>query len=240
MAEDPIKLFSSRAERYPEPDEADAAYGAARAALAAIPGLGGSITEVLSIVLAPAVARRRDEWFKELADALDQVEAKVEGFRVENLAGNEAFVSATVQATRAAAATHQQKKREYLRNALVNVALGKQKDELRQHIFLNAIEAFLPAHVQTLELIWRGSARKVPWDQQAIPMSQRNYGTAIGILNPELKGQPWLTAAILGDLRNRGFSNLVDPNASFPQGSLMTNLGIEFLNFVLSPEDPPQ
>ena len=60
MAEDPIQLFSKRSERYPEPSDADVALGAGRAALAAIPFVGGSITEVLSLVLAPAVTRRRD------------------------------------------------------------------------------------------------------------------------------------------------------------------------------------
>lgn len=33
--------------------------------------VGGSITEVFSLILAPAVARRRDTWFKELADGLE-------------------------------------------------------------------------------------------------------------------------------------------------------------------------
>jgi hypothetical protein len=46
MVEDPIKLFSTRAERYPEPTDTDHAQGAARAALAAIPVIAGTITEV--------------------------------------------------------------------------------------------------------------------------------------------------------------------------------------------------
>jgi hypothetical protein len=79
MAENPIKLFVSRAERYPQPTEADMIQGGARAALAAIPVIGGTVTEVLSMVLAPSVSCRRDVWFKELADGLDQLEAKVEG-----------------------------------------------------------------------------------------------------------------------------------------------------------------
>jgi hypothetical protein len=87
MAELPIKLFSSRAEQYPEPTGSDLALGAARAAVAAIPLVGGSATEVLSMVLAPSVARRRDEWFKELAGALEQLEAKVEDFHVADLCG---------------------------------------------------------------------------------------------------------------------------------------------------------
>jgi DNA-binding GntR family transcriptional regulator len=52
------------------------------------------------MVLAPAVARRRDQWLKELADGLDQLEAKVEGFKVENLQHDEEFVSAVIEASR--------------------------------------------------------------------------------------------------------------------------------------------
>ena len=105
MDENPTKLFATRAERYPEPTDADVALGAGRAALAAIPFVGGPITEILSLVLAPAVTRRRDTWFKELADGLEEAERKIEGFSVENLVQNELFVSAVIQATRAAIST---------------------------------------------------------------------------------------------------------------------------------------
>jgi hypothetical protein len=99
MAEDPIKLFATRAERYPEQTDTDIAQGSARPALAGIPIIGGAVTEVLSMVLAPSVVRRRDQWFKELAHALDEIERKVEGFKVENLQNDESFVSAAIQAT---------------------------------------------------------------------------------------------------------------------------------------------
>ena len=240
MAEDPIKLFATRAERYPEPTEADTAQAIARAGIAAIPLVGGSINQVLALVLAPAVARRRDEWLKELADALDQMEKKVEGFKVENLADNEAFVSATIQATLIAIGTHQREKREYLRNALLNIAKGITSDEIKQQFFLNAIEAFTPAHIKALNVIWKGGGLKIGWDENSIPIMQRTYGAAIGILAPEVKGQTSLIGAVLADLRNRGFSNLGGADLAFPQGGTITNLGIEFLNFVLSPEDLPR
>ena len=54
MTENPLKLFSTRAERYPEPTDADIAQGAAGAALAAIPFVGGPLVEVLAMALAPA------------------------------------------------------------------------------------------------------------------------------------------------------------------------------------------
>jgi hypothetical protein len=71
-------------------------------------------------------------------------------------------------------------------------------------------------------------------------MNQRNYGTAIGIVVRELAGQPYVAAAIFADLRNRGLSNLGGPEMSFPVGGIITNLGVEFLHFVLSPEDLPK
>jgi len=237
MAEDPIKLFATRAERYPEPTEADTAQAIAKAGIAAIPVIGGPINQLLSLVLTPAVGRRRDEWLKELADALDQMEKKVAGFRIEKLADDEAFVSATIQATLIAIGTHQREKREYLRNALLNIAKGITSDEIKQQVFLNAIEAFTPTHIKALNVIWRGGGLNVGWDKNSIPMMQRTYGAAIEILAPEVKGQTSLIGAVLADLRNRGFSNLDGPDLAFPQGGIITNLGIEFLNFVLSPED---
>jgi hypothetical protein len=238
MAEDPIKLFATRAERYPEPTEADTAQAITKAGIAAIPVIGGPINQVLSLVLTPAVGRRRDEWLKELADALDQMEKKFAGFRIEKLANNEAFVSATIQATLIAIGTHQREKREYLRNALLNIAKGITPDEIKQQVFLNAIEAFTPTHIKALNVIWRGG--NIGWDKNSIPMTQRTYGAAIEILAPEVKGQTSLIGAVLADLRNRGFSNLGGPDLAFPQGGIITNLGIEFLNFVQSPEDLPR
>lgn len=46
MSEDPTKLFTKRSGPYPEPTEADLLQGSARAALAAIPVIGGTVTEV--------------------------------------------------------------------------------------------------------------------------------------------------------------------------------------------------
>lgn len=77
----------------------------------------------------------------------------------------------------------------------------------------------------------------IGWDQNSIGMRQRNYGAAIGVLAPELKGQADVIGAVIAELRNRGFSNLSGPDLSFPQGGQITGLGAAFMNFVLSPED---
>jgi hypothetical protein len=237
MAEEPTKLFATRAEQFPQPNEIDATRTAIEKATELIPILGPATVHIIGQFLVPGVERRREEWFKELANDLDRLSETIDGFRVENLVQDEAFVSAMIQATRIALGTHQDKKRGYLRMALLNIAVGRTPDEVKQQIFLNAIEAFTTAHVQALDLVWRGAGRRIPWDEYSIGMGQRNYGAAVGILVPEVKGQPSLIGALFADLRNRGFSILGGAEQVFPQGGVITNLGIEFLNFVLSPAD---
>jgi len=234
MAEESIKLFSTRAERYPQPDASDAVYSALEKTIDQVPVFGPATTLMMSRFWVPSASRRLEEWLKEFARDFDE---HCSHCNIESLVNDEAFVSASIQVARIVVGTHQQEKWEYLRNALLSVAGGKGPDEVRQQIFLNSIEAFSPAHVKALDVIWRGGGRKIPWDENAIPIPQRNYGAAIGLIAPELKGQPSLLSAVLGDLRTRGFSTIAGPDLSFPQGGVITNLGIEFLNFVLRPPE---
>jgi hypothetical protein len=59
MSDEPTNPIATRAQRYPEQTEEDAVQAVARAAVAAVPVIGGTITELLSLVLAPAVERRK-------------------------------------------------------------------------------------------------------------------------------------------------------------------------------------
>jgi hypothetical protein len=225
MAEEPIKLFASRAERYPQQTEADIALGATRAALAAIPVLGGSITEVMSLVLTPAIAKRRDRWFKDLAEAVEQLEDK-KSITIADLIGNEMFISAVVQATRAAIGTHQREKLEALRNAVLNIALSKSLDDEKQIVFLNLIETFSETHLELLKLF-------------------DNPAAYSAIRKNELRARRTLTDPMVIDLSDRGL--LVDPRPYVArtressesltiQGWTLSPLGKQFLSFIATPE----
>jgi hypothetical protein len=203
MAEPRIKLFSSRSEQYPEPTIGDLALGAARAAVAAVPIVGGSATEVLAMVLAPSVARRRDQWFKELADGLDQLETKVDGFRIADLSENEVFVSAVIEASKTAIGTHRQEKYEVLRNALLNIALQRTTDEDQQQIFLRYIAELTIWHIRFLALF------QAPQAKLAAKGVKTNYyiGGASQVLEdyyPELQGKREFYDQIVADLDARG------------------------------------
>jgi hypothetical protein len=240
MSEDPIKLFSTRSERYPEPSEADTLLAGARATLTAIPVLGGSLTEILSLVLAPAVTKRRDEWFKELANALEELETKVEGFRTEQLQNDEIFVSAVIQATRTAASTHQQEKREALRNALLNTALHRTPVEDELQMFLRYIDEMTVWHLRVLQLFQNPSAAL-----QAKNIRLNYYAggphLVLEAVYPELKGKRDFYDQIVADVKARG---MINSSADFLH-TLMTGAGMtekrttaiadNFLEFIKRP-----
>ena len=103
-----------------------------------------------------------DTWFKELAAALEEAERKIDGFSVENLTQDDAFVSAVIEATRSAISTHKDEKRDALRNGLLNIALHRSTDEDRQQTFLRYIDELTVWHLRF--------SRPVPEPSQA-------YGT---------------------------------------------------------------
>jgi len=205
--------------------------------LATIPVFGGTAAEILSLVLEPPVTRRRDDWLRELAEAVDGLKAKVDGFKIEDLANNEAFVSAAIQATRIAVSTHQATKREMLRNALLNVAAGTGPQEDLQEVFIAAIETLSPTHMKVLKFLWTGltDLDKAGLWNSLHPYALGNYSTAIGQLYPDLKGQDDLLSFVMTDLHSRGFSKVARPGGSFAGAPAVTNMGIEFLRFVLEP-----
>jgi len=129
----------------PEKSAGDVAHTLARAAISAIPVIGGPSAELLSFVIAPPLEGRRQEWMKSVAGRLDGVEAKV-----ERLAEDPSFVTTMVQATQIATRTHQEEKLVALRNAIVNAAVGTAPEDDMRSFFLSLVDVFTPTHLQVL------------------------------------------------------------------------------------------
>jgi hypothetical protein len=77
------------------------------------------------------------------------------------------------------------------------------------------------------------------WEESGVQERSRTYQTAVEILVPELKGQMALLEYIQTDLRSRGFTQLNSLSTHFPAGGTITNMGIQFIRFVLHPDDRP-
>jgi len=64
MAEDPIKLFATRAERLPQPDDGQTLREAIEKGIEQVPVAGPITTFIASRFWAPSASRRLEEWLK--------------------------------------------------------------------------------------------------------------------------------------------------------------------------------
>jgi hypothetical protein len=146
--------MTDRPSKEPLPSEStkrDVRDAVIKGALSAIPfGVGGAAAELFGLLSIP-LAHRRETWFQDLADRLGELEGYISGFRLDTLADNEQFVSATLQATQAALRTHQQEKLEALRNAVLNSAAKREPHDDYQTVFLALVDRFSPAHLRLLK-----------------------------------------------------------------------------------------
>jgi hypothetical protein len=221
-------------ESYPQKGPEDQAYDAARLALSVFP-LGGTTAEILSLVLAQPLTRRRDEWFQVCAEVIDDIRARTEGFDFATLQANEQFISATIAATRIAAGTHSREKREMLRNILVKIGTSCDVDEDLQFLYLRLVEDLTPTHVKILEFFWRGNSRIVAVNGGVLPPSN-HYEEFAYKLMPELAPKGPFVEQIIQDLRSRGLCNAQGLTSGMG-GQVMTNQGIGFLMFIMAPEE---
>jgi hypothetical protein len=132
---------------FPEFNQADAGYAVVRGLISMVPTAGGFANELLNLAVSSSIERRREVWFRSLAAYVVDLAKEVRGMSWENLARNEEFISAVIQASRIAVATHLEAKHESLRNALGRVAAGVTPFDEIQQLFLRYIEELGPGHV---------------------------------------------------------------------------------------------
>ncbi len=214
----------------PQPTFEDVAHAGRKGLASMIPLVGGAASELLGLLSSP-ISQRRDDWFEDLARRLHDLEGTVEGFRFDDLAKNEQFVSATLQATQAALRTNQKEKLEALKNAVLHVASGSAPNESRQTAFLALVDRLSPDHLHILERIQyapsnglsRGEAGPVKWVQAHITR-----------LRDEL---PELIRMLIGGLYSAGLSQLRPEDVHMPNdlSKWTTRFGDEFLDFIAPP-----
>lgn len=98
--------------KIPKRNAKDTVHNLVKAGLSAIPGIGGPVSVLFTQVIAPSIANRRDDFLESIVRKLEDLEDKIEDFKIENLQGNESFISTIMQASRVVIATHQKVKRE--------------------------------------------------------------------------------------------------------------------------------
>lgn len=130
----------------PKNAKGDVAFGITKAAFAAVPLVGGPAVELIETLLKGPINARRDEWLESIATELHNLIERVEDLSLEKLSEDPSFITTFMSASQIAMRTHQEEKREALRNAVLNAALRTEPDEDMQAISLGLVDRFTSWH----------------------------------------------------------------------------------------------
>lgn len=206
---------------------------ATKGAVGAAPIIGGLLGEVVGFLWTPALQRRQTEWFKSLGDRVEELEAEVDDLK-ERLQRQEVLTVA-VNAARAATATHEETKREALRNAVINSALDIEPDAQMQLVFVRMVDRLTAGHLQLLEL-FDNPAHFFERRLTAPPSFTLTSSLGELIKTAFPAWDPDLYARLTTDLAQEGLAQASGLNTTMSAGGAMqprtTSIGKRFLRFV--------
>ena len=180
-----------------------------RAAISALPLVGGPASELVNAILLPNLTLRRNRFFTELYYDLRKLEERIEGFRTETLAANDLFVSVAVRASQAALKDHRGEKHQALRNATLNTGIGISIEGDVQMLLIDLVDTLTPLHLSLLKFL--NDPMSFPRHPDPTPRlvgANDGFFTTIEGAFPELRGKRYLSLPILNDLYNRGLSQI--------------------------------
>lgn len=214
----------------PKPSKGDTAYAVAKAALSAVPYIGGPAAELLQLVIQPPLERRREAWMQSVGEKLQELQQA--GLDIEALSQSEEFVSAVLHASNMALRTHHQEKLEALRNAVLNVAVEQAPDDTLQYMFLHWVDSMSPLHLRILKFF-----------QAPTPPENLSMGALAHVLErsmPELRGKRGIYDQVWKDLYANGLVNTDGLQAMMSEQGLhqkrTTELGDAFIKFISEPQ----
>lgn len=222
-------LSTSKTLELPKSSKGDVAHALAKAGLSAIPVVGSPLVELFQLLVQPPLDRRRTEWMTDVGEKLEELASR--GVDLTALGQNEEFISAVMHASQVAIRTHQGEKREALRNAVLNVAVGQSPGEALQHMFFAWIDALSVLHLEVLRLF-----------QNPTPPPGMSMGGLASVLEynmPRLQGHRDTYDLIWKDLAARGLINTDSLHTTMSGQGLAakrtTNIGDAFLRFIADP-----
>jgi hypothetical protein len=201
-------------------------------ALASFLPLGPNLIE--SIFTSP-LSRRREKWFNEVCEMINELNRKIEEFDINSLISDEKFVTLVIEASHIAIRTHHEEKIKYLKNALQNVAIDSSKFESFDEIFINLIDILTPLHIQVLKHICRISV-SISWIGKEFP--PRDKGIAEEIQKNISCDRIDILMIVISDLLSKGL--IMNESRTLPMGQIfyhvyITEIGKDFFNFIQKP-----
>jgi len=204
--------------------------------------LGGA-SAVFGSILSPILNDRREDWFQKLLNDYERLVKKIDRFDFEKSIRDPKVTDALIQTSLIAIKTHQEEKRKFLRNAMLNISQGFETNENMNSVFIQYVDELTTTHVRILKFLYEEKIKlKEMIDEHNDDPNdslEKEDNSLIDYLVekfPETKGRHNF---YLRDLLNRG---LVNTQQMF-MGILFVNIiqngvtedGKAFLQFIQNP-----
>jgi hypothetical protein len=226
----------------PEPQGTDKLIVVIRTLVAGIPFVGGSITEAWVGFFSSPLVRRREEWLRDLAVAVAELQKIVPELSIEALQQNEVFISAVLNATSIALRTHNREKLTALRNGALCSVANASISEDEQALFMNYVDEFTPWHLRLLQVFHDPNSHfqdrgLKPWlieQNGSMWSTSKDIFLFLGQALPELESEHQFREVLVYDL---GVRRLIPITQVFNQklpdiGPYTTITGKKFVQFI--------
>ncbi|MCX2781519.1 hypothetical protein OQJ46_00765 [Microbulbifer thermotolerans] len=221
-------------EEYPEKKSGDYVHSSVKGGLNLVPIVGGALSTLFETVISSPIDKRKEEWLRSLATAINDLCDTVDGLKPENLAENEEFLSICIHASNIALRTHQEEKLERLLNAVKNTATGLVADESKRMIFLRVIDEMTELHIRVFIFLAEIDRFVKELDSRQPPNQTTFWADARNVWEKtydDIKSNDNILDVIVADLNRYGFVHI----KQFHEARLepvTTKFGRDFVNFI--------
>ncbi len=219
----------------PKEKDEDKIYSMVKSTLGLIPGFGGTISEIFSLILTQPISKRREKWMELVSDELLELNKSVDEFNIENLKMNNEFVSFLIESSQIALKTHQEEKINYLKNCVKNFLIDNNFKYDKKHSYLRIVDELTPTHLHILIFVSN--------NQDYIITNVNGYQELYGFYNNKALDIDYLRKCVR-DLENNSLIRISKDFEDLVEGSgfVMTdegapsikllNTGDEFIQFI--------
>ncbi|WFU34067.1 hypothetical protein QA635_06405 [Bradyrhizobium brasilense] len=210
-----------------------------KAAVGALPVVGGTLNEFLAFVIGDPAQERRDDFMKATLERVIALEVTSERLRPENLRDNEQFQATFIQAVRLATTTASADKKKLLQNAIINSAVGD-VDETVRLLFVQMLDRITPMHAVLLSFFDNPRSNTAAVRKAESISLGGAFAHLIEAAFPEIHSNGELMTRMVLDLHSMGLTTTNSVQAMMTGSGLLerrsTELGRSFLAFISDPE----
>lgn len=225
---------------YPPPKvtKGDIVHSIVKAGLGAVPKYGSFLAEIFDRVITPPLTKRREKLIEDMGIAITTLESQF-SISPEKLQENDVFIDTVLEAMQIALRTSSERKREALRNAVLNSALSTSPDESLQKIFLTFVDTFTDWHLKFMDVFYDPKEYLAKYGKNLSAFSTGSISTLIYDAFPELKGKNDFCELVLSDLYSNKLVGISKFHGNMTVDGLLekhtTDIGGLFLNFIREP-----